>query len=161
MTAPGTLDPALEEHLRSLAASHKGFKSRLTFCINVTERTIETARSYLLYVLSAKLKNVVALLTRSTAIGSKKGGSMAIGSKKKGARQSVVKRARQSVARRAWQSVVGKKGGSTAIRSPKKTCRLISKMLLLTRSTAIGSVGKTRKCCCSFSEKRRRESCNR
>ena len=46
MTAPGTMDPRLEEHLRSLAASHKGYKSRLTFCINVTERTIETARSY-------------------------------------------------------------------------------------------------------------------
>ena len=40
------MDPRLEEHLRSLAASHKGYKSRLTFCINVTERTIETARSY-------------------------------------------------------------------------------------------------------------------
>ena len=107
----------------------------------------------MLYVLSAKLKNAVALLTMSTAIGSKKGGSTAIGSKKEGARQSVVKRARQSV--------VGKKGGSTAIRSPKKTCRLISKMLLLTLGKKGGSTAiRSKKSTAIRSRKKRREHCN-
>ena len=34
-----------EEQIRIMAASHKGYKSRLTFSLNTTERTIDTART--------------------------------------------------------------------------------------------------------------------
>ena len=34
-----------EEQIRTMAASHKGYKSRLTFSLNTTERTIDTART--------------------------------------------------------------------------------------------------------------------
>ena len=63
----------------------------------------------------------------------KKEGALQSVVKKEGARQSVVTKSTAIGSKKSTAIGSRKKGGSTAIPSPKKMCRLNAKMLLLTR----------------------------